>query len=92
MQDDKLPKVLVQIFNKIFEKIHLIECQERAEQAGAVQPLAFVDLPAAGEAGRLRFCTNCRKVGEGLGAGTGTVVYDDTFSWKRTGDDTLAAI
>lgn len=92
MQDNNLPKVLVPIFKKIFDMIHLIECQERAEQAGAVQAMLFVDLPIAGEAGRLRFVTNGRKVGEGVGAGTGILAYDDAVAWRRSSDDSTVAV
>lgn len=88
MQDNNLPKVLVPIFNRIFNQLHFLSCQERAETAGAVKPILFANLPVAGEFGRLRFVTNGRKSGEGAGAGTGVLCYDDTLSWKRTADDT----
>jgi hypothetical protein len=90
--DDSLPKVLLTIFHNIYDKIHFIECQERAEQAGAIQAILFVDLPVAGEAGRLRFVTNGRKVGEGVGAGTGIVCYDDGLFWRRSSDDSTVAV
>lgn len=73
-------------------RIQAIEVRERAETAGAVQPVAFAALPVAGKMGRLRYCTNCRKLTEGAGAGTGTVVYDDNVAWRRVGDDTTAAV
>lgn len=70
---------------------------ERAETAGGVASCAYADLPYAATGagkGNLRFVTNVRKVGEGPGAGTGTLCYynvgDDT--WRRVGDDTVAAI
>lgn len=87
-----LPTVLVPIFKKIFDKIHFIECQERSEQTGAIQPILFIDLPAPGEAGRLRFVTNGRKSGEGIGAGTGIIAYDDGVAWRRNADDTTVAV
>ncbi len=70
---------------------------ERAETAGGVTTCAYGALPYAASgaaAGDVVFCTNARKVGEGAGAGTGTLCYfnstDDT--WRRVGDDTTASI
>lgn len=89
---DNLPKVLLRIFTKVNDRLHFLECQERAEQAGGIQPILFVDLPTPGEPGRLRFVTNGRKVGEGIGAGTGVPAYDDGVAWRRTSDDTTVAV
>ena len=83
---------LYKAFESIVTRLRNIELTERAEVAGAVQPLTFANLPVAGQVGRLRFCSNCRKVGEGAGLGTGTIVYDDSVAWRRVGDDTTAAI
>ena len=91
MSIETLPKTLNQIFRNIYDKIHFIECQERAEQAGAIQAMTFASLPAAGQAGRLRFVTNGRKVGEGVGLGTGVIAYDDGANWRRPSDDTVVA-
>lgn len=85
-------KLVTDTFRNILQRLHNVETQERAEQAGAVQSVAFASLPAAGQRGRLRFCSNCRKVGEGAGLGTGTPVYDDATAWRRTGDDSTAAV
>lgn len=41
--------------------------------------------------GRLAYASNGRKVGEGLGSGTGTLVYDDGTAWRRVGDDTTVS-
>lgn len=86
---------MVEIFEAIRNLAHrltTVENRERVETAGAIQPLAFANLPAAGQRGRLRFCTNGRKVGEGAGVGTGIVAYDDGVAWRRTADDTTVAI
>lgn len=86
---------MVEIFEAIrnlARRLTTVENRERVETAGAVQPLAFATLPTAGQRGRLRFCTNCRKSGEGAGLGTGTIIYDDGSAWRRTADDTTAAI
>lgn len=48
-------------------------------------------LPAAGVAGRVAFPTDGRKVGEGPGAGTGVLAYDDGTAWRRSSDDTTVA-
>lgn len=57
---------------------------------------ALADLPLAADgmnSPERRWCTDCRKDGEGAGLGTGIWVYynsnDDT--WKRFSDDTTAA-
>ncbi len=39
----------------------------------------------------MAFATNGRKVGQGVGAGTGIPVYADGGVWYRFGDDTVAA-
>lgn len=65
------------------------EANERSEVTNAVPARTVANLPAIGQAGRLRFATDGRKVGEGPGAGTGVVVYDDGgASWRRLSDDT----
>lgn len=43
------------------------------------------------QAGSQAFASDGRKVGEGGGAGTGTLVYYDGNAWRRTGDDTTVA-
>lgn len=71
---------------------------ERAEVAGGVAKLALLaNAPLAANAassGDLLFIQNARKVGEGGGAGTGTLCYFNgpTNSWYRASDDTAAAI
>ena len=45
-------------------------------------------LPVAGTAGRYAFATNGRKTGEGAGAGTGVLCYDDGIAWRRVDDGT----
>jgi hypothetical protein len=46
---------------------------------------------SASPAGRLKYVSNGRKVGEGVGAGTGTLAYSDGSFWRRVGDDTTVA-
>jgi hypothetical protein len=53
----------------------------------AVPIYAVTALPAA-TAARVAFASNGRKVGEGAGVGTGTLVYADGTAWRRVGDDT----
>ena len=65
------------------------EANERSEVTNAVPAVPVANLPAVGQAGRLRFATDGRKMGEGPAAGTGVVVYDDGgASWRRLSDDT----
>ena len=51
---------------------------------------AVAALPAA-TAARVAYASNGRKVGEGAGAGTGTLVYSDGTAWRRASDDTTVA-
>lgn len=71
------------------DRIREEEVNERSEVTGAVSGRTVAQLPTPGQAGRLRFASDGRKVGEGPGAGTGVVVYDDGgVSWRRLSDDT----
>lgn len=71
------------------DRIRELEANERSELTNAVPALTVATLPTVGQAGRLRFATDGRKVGEGPAAGTGVVVYDDGgASWRRLSDDT----
>jgi len=80
--------VLVEILNRIRE----LEANGRSEVTGSIEAIVFANLPTPGQAGRLRFVTDGRKVGEGVGVGTGTPAYDDGVAWRRTGDDTTVAV
>ncbi len=84
MQDDRL-------FDTILNRIRAIEANGRSEVTGSIEAIAFADLPAAGQAGRLRFVTDGRKIGEGGGAGTGVPAYDDGVDFRRTSDDSVVA-
>jgi hypothetical protein len=77
--------------NELTARIRDLEARQRSEIAGGLQPLVFASLPVAGQPGRMVFVTNGRKVGEGVGAGTGTPAYDDGVAWRRTADDTTVA-
>lgn len=68
---------------------------EKAMTAIGVGRSTFASLPAVqNSGGDMLFCTNCRKIGEGGGAGTGQIVYwnPNTGTWKRISDDSDAAI
>ncbi len=73
------------------ERLQVLERRERAEITGGVENNAVATLPAAGQDGRVRFATNGRKTGEGVGAGTGVLVYDDGTAWRRVDDGTTVA-
>lgn len=77
------------IVQTLRDRIQKLEVREHAEQTGRVDVVATVaTLPLAGQQGRVRFVFDGRKVGEGAGAGTGVLVYDDGVAWRRTADDT----
>lgn len=86
------PDALREIVEPLVERIRALEVQERANFAGGVGSVLFASLPVASETGRLLFVTDGRKVGEGVGAGTGVLVYDDSVAWRRTSDDTTVAV
>lgn len=70
----------------ITQRISAVETREERRVANST--VAALPAPSATFKGRLRFVTNGRKVGEGAGAGTGTLVYDDGTAWRRVADDT----
>ncbi len=80
------------LLDTILNRIRAIEANGRSEVSGSIEAIAFASLPTPGQAGRLRFVTDGRKIGEGVGAGTGTPAYDDGVAWRRTGDDTTVAV
>lgn len=47
-----------------------------------VKSYTVAGLPAAGTAARVAFASNGRKAGEGGGAGTGVLVFDDGTAWR----------
>lgn len=82
----------MEIFQRLTDRIRDLEARDRSEIAGGHDPIAFASLDTPGQAGRMVFVTDGRKVGEGVGAGTGTPAYDDGTAWRRTGDDTTVAV
>lgn len=79
-----LQQVLEEVVANLAKRIHALEVREPTPVATCV----VAALPLAGRVGRLRLVTNGRKVGEGVGAGTGTLAYDDGTAWRRASDDT----
>lgn len=81
------------IVERLTARLRALESNVRSEVTGGVQAVAFADLPAAGQPGRVMFVTNGRKLGELAGAGTGVLAYDDGgASWRRPSDDTPVAV
>lgn len=66
------------IIEKNLQRLLLLS--QRSEQTGGVERILFADLPVAGQKGRLRYCSNCRKPAEGAGNGSGRMVIDDVVS------------
>lgn len=81
-----------QFVDEITSRLRALEARQRAEIAGGLEPVLFVNLPAAGQPGRMVFVTDGRASGEGAGAGTGTPAYDNGTVWRRTADDTTVAV
>lgn len=91
MNDRGMAGALGEIFNRLTQRIIAIESNPRSEVTGGIQAMLFAALPAAGQPGRLVFVTNGRKVGEGAGAGTGVIAYDDGGAWRRPSDDAVVS-
>ncbi len=92
MMGNSGPDALREIIEPLAARLRALEAKERANFAGGVGSVAFADLPVASETGRGLFVTDGRKVGEGVGAGTGVLVYDDAVAWRRASDDTTVAV
>lgn len=67
----------------------------RSEYTGGTQIYDFADLPTPNKAGMIAYCSDCRKSGEGGGAGTGVLVVVTllaaVLTWARVDDPTVAA-
>ena len=74
------------VIRALASRIHAIEVRDGGNPG--MSTVAALPAPDSTRKGRLRFATNGRKVGEGAGVGTGTLVYDDGVAWRRVGDDT----
>ncbi len=83
-----LPRDVERMVQGIPPRLRALEANERSEVTGGVESFTVAALPAAGEGGRMRFATDGRKTGEGAGAGTGVLVYDDGTAWRRVDDGT----
>jgi hypothetical protein len=79
------------VTDRLTQRLRAVENNSRSEVTGAVVVSTVAALPAAGQVGRLLFASDGRKVGEGVGAGTGVLVYDDGVAWRRTSDDSTVA-
>jgi hypothetical protein len=59
--------------------------------SGGLEAYVDTDLPTGYE-GRVAFCTNGRKTGEGALAGTGIPVYFSNAQWRRYYDDAQVTV
>lgn len=99
-QETLSERVFRQVTSELREvRKHISETRlksERAEIAGGVGASTLANAPTnAGtntDGVSLLFISNARKVGEGVGAGTGTLCYFNpaTGTWFRVADDTAA--
>ena len=83
-----LPRDVERMLQSIGPRLRALETNERSEVTGGAERFTVATLGAAGQASRIRFATDGRKTGEGVGAGTGVLVYDDGIAWRRTDDGT----
>jgi len=84
------PGDLRKVLEPILRRLKSLERNPRSEVTGGVTSSTVAGLPPPGQVGRVRFATDGRKTGEGAGAGTGVLVYDDGVAWRRVDDGTLA--
>lgn len=73
------------IVRNLTSRLHAVEVRD----AGGVAVATVATLPLASVAtrGYLRYVSNGRKTGEGVGAGTGVLAYNDGVAWRRVSDD-----
>ena len=81
------------IVRPLLDRLQALETNERAEVAGAVESFTVATLPAntVGGPRPVAFASDGRKTAEGVGAGTGVLVYDDGVAWRRVDDGTTVA-
>lgn len=68
----------------------------RSEVTGGFAIAAYADLPTPNlTGGRVYYCSNCRKSGEGVGVGTGMIVVETNLAsvatWVNIDDMTQSA-
>lgn len=80
------------IVDPLVNRIRTLEADDRSEVTGGVQSMLFAAIPVAGQPGRLLFVSNGRKVGEGAGAGTGVLCYDDGVAWRTCDTSTTVLV
>lgn len=75
-------------------RVERLEQQDINNTALGSLAVPFASLPTAGTSTGLQYlCTNCRKGGEGPGAGTGLMVFTDgTGTWKNVYNNLGATI
>lgn len=90
----RITRLLPQNFRKALNTLSETQDTQQASvdaiEAQTLGSFTVANLPAAGTAGRTAFATDGRKDGEGVGAGTGVLVYDDGTDWKTV--DTSATV
>ena len=86
-----LPRDIERMMEGLNARLRAVEVNQRSEVTGGVERSTVAALPAAGQASRVRFATDGRKTGEGVGVGTGVLVYDDGVAWRRADDGTTVA-
>ena len=79
------------VIEALLVRIKALEANGRSEVSGSIEAITFANLPTPGQPGRLRFVIDGRKVGEGVGVGTGVPAYDDGVAFRRTSDDSTVA-
>ena len=78
---------------------HVHDVTEQSQYVDGVPAYTFANLPTTGLANgtsylTIAFCSNGRKSGEGVGAGTGVPVYWNapTSQWLKFNDDTVVTV
>lgn len=90
--DQQIVAALREIVHGLTNRIQAIETNPRSEFTGGVQAYTFAALMVPGQPGRLAFVSDGRKAGEGPGAGTGVLCYDDGTNWETCDTSTPVAV
>ena len=78
--------------NNIAQNIAQVATAFAGGIGSSVPSFTFATLPTAvGSAGKVVFCSNGRKPGQGPGAGTGMLAFSDGAGWFSTAGTALAA-
>ena len=93
----RLTRALSGPLRRLEGRVRRVELRHGTQVARGHEVFTFAALPANGQGTTTRTgmqvveCSDCRKSGEGGGAGTGVPVWDDGTDWRTFYDNSVAA-